>query len=244
MIYADTWVIASPSHLTSFWPTVCKTVCPMLSDRCLSCPILSCPVCLSVWLQRLLWPNGCMDQDETWHGGRPRPRPQCVTRGPSSPKKGAQPRPQFPAHVCCGQTAGWIKMPLGTEVCLGPGDTVLDGDPSPPAERGTAAPLFSAYVYCAKRSPISATAVHLLFRSVRCIATSVTTCLFAHVYLKTTRQTFTKFSVHVARGRGSILFWWQCNTLCISGFVNDVNDHGGIFAFAVVTDCLTALYSF
>jgi len=26
----------------------------------------------------LLWPNGWMDQDVTWCGGRPRPRPQCV----------------------------------------------------------------------------------------------------------------------------------------------------------------------
>ena len=30
----------------------------------------------------------------------------------------------------CGQTVGWIKMPLGTEVGLGPGDIVLDGDPA------------------------------------------------------------------------------------------------------------------
>jgi len=28
--------------------------------------------------------------------------------------------------VYCGQTVGWIKMPLGTEVGLGPGDIVLD----------------------------------------------------------------------------------------------------------------------
>ena len=28
--------------------------------------------------------------------------------------------PQFSAHVYCGQTAGWIKMALGTEVGLGP----------------------------------------------------------------------------------------------------------------------------
>jgi len=34
---------------------------------------------------------------------------------------------QFLAHVYCGQTAGWIKMPLGTEVNIGPGDVVLDG---------------------------------------------------------------------------------------------------------------------
>jgi len=43
--------------------------------------------------------------------------------------------------VYCGQTAGWIKMPLGTEVGLGPGVIVLDGDPAP--QRGTApAPIF------------------------------------------------------------------------------------------------------
>jgi len=34
--------------------------------------------------------------------------------------------------VYCGQTVGWIKLPLGTEV--GPGDTALDGDPAPPTE--------------------------------------------------------------------------------------------------------------
>jgi len=54
---------------------------------------------------------------------------------------------QFSAHVCCGQTAGWIKMPLGTEIDLGPGNIVLDEDQSTSLERGTAAP-FSAHVYC------------------------------------------------------------------------------------------------
>jgi len=34
--------------------------------------------------------------------------------------------------VYCGQTVGLIKMPLGMEVCLGPGHTVLDGDPAAP----------------------------------------------------------------------------------------------------------------
>ena len=46
------------------------------------------------------------------------------------PHKGHSPR--FSAHVCCGQTAGWIKMPLGREVRLGPGDIVLDGNSAPP----------------------------------------------------------------------------------------------------------------
>jgi len=32
----------------------------------------------------LLWPNGWMDQDETWFGSRPRPWPHCVRWKPSS----------------------------------------------------------------------------------------------------------------------------------------------------------------
>jgi len=53
--------------------------------------------------------------------------------------------------VYCGQTVGWIKMPLGTELGLCPGHIVLDGDPaSPPTERGTAVLHFSAHVYCGK----------------------------------------------------------------------------------------------
>jgi len=41
-------------------------------------------VVLSVCNDRVgLWPNGWMDQDTTWYGGRPRPRPHCVRRGPT-----------------------------------------------------------------------------------------------------------------------------------------------------------------
>jgi len=32
--------------------------------------------------------------------------------------------------------AGWIKMPLGMEVGLGPDDIVLDGDPAAPSQKG------------------------------------------------------------------------------------------------------------
>ena len=60
--------------------------------------------------------------------------------------------PQFSVHVYCGQTAGWIMTPLGTEVGLGPGHSVLDGL-SALHERGTAAPLFSAHVYCGHGRP-------------------------------------------------------------------------------------------
>ena len=76
-----------------FWPTVCKTVRPMLSDRCLNCHSV-CPVCnVGVF----------------------------------------------------GQTVRWIKMKLGTEVGLGPGHIVLDGDPATPKGHN---PQFSAHVYC------------------------------------------------------------------------------------------------
>jgi len=37
-----------------------------------------------------LWPNGWMDKDATWYGSRPRPRPHCIRRTPSSPAKGTQ----------------------------------------------------------------------------------------------------------------------------------------------------------
>ena len=63
----------------------------------------------------------------------------------SPPQKGAQPS-QFLAHVCCGQTAGWIKMPLGTEVELSPGNIMLDGDPAPP-KSGAQHPQFFP-MYC------------------------------------------------------------------------------------------------
>jgi len=45
--------------------------------------------------------------------------------------------------------AGWIKMPLGMEEELGPGDFVLDGDPAPlPKKGGAPLPKFSAHVHC------------------------------------------------------------------------------------------------
>ena len=67
--------------------------------------------------------------------------------------KGVEPPPQFSAHFYCGQTAGCIKMPLGMEVVLSPGDFGLDGDPSCPSKReaeaeagGRAPPIFSPWL--------------------------------------------------------------------------------------------------
>jgi len=82
----------------------------------------------------LLWPNRWMDKDGTWHGGGPRSRPHCARWGPSSPPKRGH-NPQFSAHVYCDQTSGWIKVPLGMEVGLGPGDIVLDRQTSPPPKK-------------------------------------------------------------------------------------------------------------
>jgi len=47
--------------------------------------------------------------------------------------------PKFSAHVCSGQTDGWIQMPHGIVVGLGPGNIVLDEDPAPP--QGAQLPL-------------------------------------------------------------------------------------------------------
>jgi len=37
----------------------------------------------SIFCTCLLWPNSWMDEDATWYGSRPRPRPHCTRRGPS-----------------------------------------------------------------------------------------------------------------------------------------------------------------
>jgi len=78
--------------MVGFWSTVCKTIHPILSDRCL----LSRHV-LSVTL------------------------------------------------VYCGQISGWIKMKLATLLGLGPGHTVLDGDPAPPRKGEQQSLTFEIY---------------------------------------------------------------------------------------------------
>jgi len=74
---------------------------------------------------------------------------------PAPPEKRHSPT-QFLANVCCCQTAGWIKMLLGTEVDLDPGHTVLDGDLAPPQKGHSRPPLFVPCLLWL-RSPISVT---------------------------------------------------------------------------------------
>jgi len=131
---------------------LCKTVrAPMLSDRCLSVnPVSGCLSCLSVRIKRRcivakrLDGLGC----HNWYGDRSRPRPHCVRWRPSSPaQKGHS--SQFSAHICCGKTAGWIKMPIGKEIGLGPGHIVFDREQL--SRKGHSSPHFSGYVYVAKQ---------------------------------------------------------------------------------------------
>jgi len=107
----------------------------------------------------LLWPNGWIHKDATWYGGRHRPTRHCIRCGPSYPQKKGTPS-QFLAHVYCGQMAGWMKTPLGTQVDLVPRHIVLNGVPAP-AKGAQQPPSFGPYLLW-PRSPISATAEFLL----------------------------------------------------------------------------------
>jgi len=126
-----------------------KRFAPTLSDRCLSVCLSVCPV-LSLCNVGVLWPNGCMGENKTWHAGRPRRWPHCVRWGHRSPLLKGHSHP-FLAHIRFGQMAGWIKMCLGMMLGLGPGDFVLDADPAPLLKKGAqpAPPAqFSAHDYC------------------------------------------------------------------------------------------------
>ena len=60
--------------------------------------------------------------------------PGHIVLGPS---EGGGTAPNFRSmFIVAKLTAGWIKMSLGTEVGLGPGDIVLDGVPVPPSLKG------------------------------------------------------------------------------------------------------------
>jgi len=83
-----------------------------------------------------------MNQDATWYGDIASAKLHCYMGRQLPPKKGT---PQFSAHVHCSQTVVCIRIPLGTEVGLGLGDIVLDGEPTPPALKGHS-PKFSANV--------------------------------------------------------------------------------------------------
>jgi len=128
-----------------FGATVCKTVRPMLSDRCPVCHVLSVTfvycgqtvgrIKMKLGMQVGLGPgHNVLDRD-------PAPPPQ----------RGGGGDPQFLAHICCGQMAAGIKMPLGLEVGLDPGDCVRWGPRSPPPKQGAEPPNFRPKFIVAKR---------------------------------------------------------------------------------------------
>ena len=91
-----------------------------------------------------------MHQDATWHRCRPQPRGLCVRWRPPLPLPKSGGDPKFSAHVYCGQTVGCMKLVLGMEVGLSPGDCVRWG-PSPLAQKGAEPPpQFSAHFYCSQ----------------------------------------------------------------------------------------------
>ena len=67
---------------------------------------------------------GCIKMPLTWYGGRPRPRPQCVRWGPSSPRWAQQPPTFRPVYTvakrspsqqllsCCSALLQWLKWQL------------------------------------------------------------------------------------------------------------------------------------
>jgi len=100
------------------WVTFLKQFA-RLSMSVHSCPVLySLSLCLSDCNVGVL-SNGWMDQDETWHGGRPRSRPHCVRWGPG---------PSFTIP----QKGGHSSAPVDKkDVGVGPGHIALHGNPAP-----------------------------------------------------------------------------------------------------------------
>ena len=79
-----------------------------LCYRSVVCPV--CPVCLSVCLSVTFVHCGQMVERIMQVGLGPGHIVLRVDPAPPPPKGHS---PQFSAHICCGQTAACIKMPLG-----------------------------------------------------------------------------------------------------------------------------------
>jgi len=96
----------------------------------------------------LLWPNGWMDQDATWYGGRPSPGDFVLDRDLAPPENRAQPHPIFGSCLLCpngwmDEDATWYgSRPWPRPFC------VRWGPSSPPLSKGHSSLLFSAHVYC------------------------------------------------------------------------------------------------
>jgi len=111
-------------------------------------PMGHTPLCGSY----LLWPNGSMDQDASWYGGKPRPRPHCARSGPNSPssKRGHSPQLCGPYLLCPN---GWMDQDATRYDCRPrPGNIVLMRTQLYP--KGHSPPKFRPMSVVAKRLPI------------------------------------------------------------------------------------------
>jgi len=132
--------------LSFYWPTVCKTVRPMLSVRCLSV-CLFCPV-LTV---TLMYCRQTVGRIKMKLGMRVSLGPgHIVLHGHTVPLPQRGTALQLSADICCGQTARWIKMPLGKKGRLRPNGHCVRWKTSCPSPKGAQFPQFSAHVYCAQ----------------------------------------------------------------------------------------------
>ena len=74
---------------------------------CYQTVVLSCPVLSPVCDVGVLWPNGWMDQDETWHAGRPCLSPHFVDPAPPPPKGHIPTPPIFRPYMLYGWLDGF-----------------------------------------------------------------------------------------------------------------------------------------
>jgi len=94
----------------------------------------------------LLLPNGCMDQDATWYGGRPRPKQHCVRWDPAPPpKNGTEPPNFWPMSVVTKRLDELrCRRPWPWPHCARWG-------PSSPPQKGGTAPNFRPMFVVAKQ---------------------------------------------------------------------------------------------
>jgi len=108
---------------------------------------------------RFLWPKGWMDQDATWYDGRPRPGQHCLTCGHSSTPKGHS---SHNFGQCLLWPNGWMYQDATSyKGRPRPRPHCVTWEPRSPSQNGHS-PYFRPMSIVAKRSPISATAKHLL----------------------------------------------------------------------------------
>jgi len=98
----------------------------------------------------LLWPKGWMDHDATCCRGRPRSRPHCVRWTQPSPQEKKAQSSNFRPMSVVVKRLDVSRYHLVRRYRLRPRPhCVLDGTQLP-AKGGTAAPQFSAHVYCGR----------------------------------------------------------------------------------------------